>query len=146
MDFPGIDWDKNDARIEQYTPTSDSDVGVTTDPVAGLTIVLNNLNVVDAFSADFNSTLTATINEGVSVGDIITCGNELLGIVVNYTAVCELSFTDISNIIDKSRPTAMLRFDVITLQHRHGVESDIVSLFISKGCRCLGSMCIALYI
>ena len=103
MDFPGIDWDKNDARIEQYTPTSDSDVGVTKDPVAGLTIVLNNLNVVDAFSADFNSTLTATINEGVSVGDIITCGNELLNttnIVVNYSAVCELSFTYVSSMLD----------------------------------------------
>ena len=102
VDFPSIDWDKNDARIEQYTPTSN--VGVVTDPVAGLTIVFTNKNGMGAFSADFNSTLTATINEGVSVGDIITCGIEFLNttnIVVNYTAVCELSFTDLSNMHDR---------------------------------------------
>ena len=61
--------------------------------VAEISVVLWNVTVKNPFSADFNTTLTALVNEGLSVGDNITCGNQLLDIaylIANYNTVCKL--------------------------------------------------------
>ena len=83
-DFPTIDWDKNDdLRVQQYTPTSN--INQTISPRPGLFVVLNSRT--SAISANFTSTLTAIVNEGVLPGDVITCGNVLVdtrNITVNY--------------------------------------------------------------
>ena len=87
-DFTGIDWDINVDRFQQYTGTSI--VNRTESPRPGLFVILNSLSVASAISTDFTSTLTAIVNEGVSSGDVITCGNTLLdttNITVNYTAI-----------------------------------------------------------
>ena len=88
-DFTGIDWDRNDdIRFQQYTGTSI--VNRTQSPRPGLSVVLNSRSVASAASINFTSTLTAIVNEGVSSGDVITCGNTLLdttNITVNYAAI-----------------------------------------------------------
>ena len=92
VDFPNVDWEKNGVTIEQYTPTSM--VLISTSTESQCSVVLNNIYVMDAFSADFNTTLIASVNEGISSGDSISCGNKLLNtsdLIVNYTTICELS-------------------------------------------------------
>lgn len=90
INFPFVDWLKNGNIVEQYTPTSMPMVNLT-NPQLQASIVLNSISVTDALSADFNTTLFVRVNEGVSSGDIIRCGNELLNftseLIVQYTTV-----------------------------------------------------------
>ena len=88
VDFTGIDWDRNGDQFQQYTGTSN--VNQTQSPRPGLSVVLDSLSVASATSTNFTSTLTAIVNEGVSSGDVITCGNALLNttnLIVNYTDI-----------------------------------------------------------
>ena len=91
MNFPPIDWLRNDMTLEQYTPTSI--VGLQQNLTSYISVILNKVNVIDAATADYNTTLTATINEGLSSGDIISCGNRLLNtteLAINYTTIRKL--------------------------------------------------------
>ena len=40
----------------------------------------------DPLNVTFNSTVTAVVNEGISSGDVITCGNDVLVDSTNLTA------------------------------------------------------------
>ena len=89
VDFTGIDWDRNGDQFQQYTATSQN-INQTEEPRQGLFVILNSRVVNSAISIDYNSTLTATVEEGVASGDVITCGNSLqnaTSITVNYSAV-----------------------------------------------------------
>ena len=91
VDFTGIDWDRNGDQFQQYTGTSDvNETVVNPNSMSGLSVILNGLNLASVTSIDFNSTVRAIVNEGISSGDVITCGNRLFNttdLVVNYTAI-----------------------------------------------------------
>ena len=77
-------------QFRQYTATSD--VNDTTNPRQGLSVVLNSLIVIGnpVTNVTFDSTVTAVVNEGISSGDIITCGNVLVettNLTANYIAI-----------------------------------------------------------
>ena len=76
VDFIGIDWDRNEDQFQQYTGTSQN-LNQIEEPIQGLFVILNSRVVNSATSIDYNSTLTAIVEEGVSSGDVITCGNSL---------------------------------------------------------------------
>ena len=89
MDFIGIDWDRNGDQFQQYTGTSQN-LNQTEEPRLGLFVILNSRVVDSAISIDYNSTLTVIVEEGVSSGDVISCGNSLQNsamVAVNYSAV-----------------------------------------------------------
>ena len=97
MDFPFIDWEKNNEQLQQYTGTSNVGVNEPIPNEPGLSVILNNRTIVMApSSVNFNSTVTAVVNEGVFSGDVITCGNSLVpglvgttNLTVNYIAICK---------------------------------------------------------
>ena len=81
----GLDWDRNSTRLQQYTATSIANE--ITRPVPGLSVILNSVTVMnDPLNVTFNSTVTAVVNEGISSGDVITCGNDVLVDSTNLTA------------------------------------------------------------
>lgn len=87
LGYPSIDWIRNGATIEQYTSTT---MAGATDVVSQLSVTLNSIRVASAFSADFNTTLIAIVDQGLSPGDNITCGNQLVNItdlIVKYTTI-----------------------------------------------------------
>ena len=91
INFPPLDWQKNDVTLEQYTPTSI--VGLQQNLTSHISVILNEVNAIDASTANYNTTLTAIINEGLSSGDIISCGNRLSNtteLAINYTTVRKL--------------------------------------------------------
>ena len=88
----GLDWERNGMQFRQYTASSIKNE--TTTPILGLSVILNSVIVMDrenGHNVTFNSTVTAVVNEGVSSGDIITCGNSVLrdstNLTANYTTI-----------------------------------------------------------
>ena len=81
----GLDWEKNGIQFQEYTATAITNV--TTTPILGLSVTLNSVTVMNnPLSVTFNSTVTAVVNEGISSGDIITCGNDVLMDITDLTA------------------------------------------------------------
>ena len=77
-------------QLQQYTATSR--VNMPENPIPGLSVVLNSLTVIGnpVTNVTFDSTVTAVVNEGISSGDIITCGNVLVettNLTANYIAI-----------------------------------------------------------
>ena len=88
----GLDWERNGMQFRQYTASSIKNETIT--PILGLSVILNSVVVMDrgnGHNVTFNSTVTAVVNEGVSSGDVITCGNNVLmdstDLTANYTAI-----------------------------------------------------------
>ena len=74
-------------QFQQYTATSR--VNMTENPRSGLFVVLNSV-IDDPSNVTLDSTVTAVVNEGISSGDVITCGNGLLettDLTANYIAI-----------------------------------------------------------
>ena len=77
-------------QLQQYTATSN--VNEPRSPISGLSVVLNSLTVIGnpVTNVTFDSTVTAVVNEGISSGDIITCGSALVettNLTANYIAI-----------------------------------------------------------
>ena len=86
----GLDWDRNSMQLQQYTATSITNE--ITRPMPGLSVILNSVTVMNnPLTVTFNSTVTAVVNEGISSGDIITCGNDVLmdstDLTANYISI-----------------------------------------------------------
>ena len=88
----GLDWERNGMQFQQYTATSMTNM--TTSPRLGLSVILNSVAAENPDNVSFNSTVTAVVNEGISTGDIITCGNAVLmniaDLTANYIAIRKL--------------------------------------------------------
>lgn len=83
----GLDWERNGMQFQQYTASSIENETMT--PILGLSVILNSVVVMDrenGRNVTFNSTVTAVVNEGISTGDIITCGNAVLTDIADLTA------------------------------------------------------------
>lgn len=86
----GVDWERNGMQFQQYTATSN--VNETTNPRPGLSVVLNSRIVIGnpVTNVTLDSTVTAVVNEGISSGDVITCGSVLVettDLTANYIAI-----------------------------------------------------------
>jgi hypothetical protein len=86
----GIDWERNGMQFQQYTATTMENT--TENPEPGLSVVLNSVTVMNnPLNVTFDSTVTAVVSEGLSSGDIITCGNSVLmdntTLTANYIAI-----------------------------------------------------------
>ena len=103
----GIDWERSGDQFQQYTATSL--VNVTENPRSGLSVVLNSLTVTGnpVTNVTFDSTVTAVVNEGISSGDVITCGSilvETTNLTANYIAIRK-PYINNSISVDKKRDT-----------------------------------------
>jgi hypothetical protein len=83
----GLDWERNGMQFQQYTATSP--VNMTENRRPGLSVILNSVTN-DPQNVTFDTTVTAVVNEGVSSGNVITCGNALVetaDLTANYIAI-----------------------------------------------------------
>ena len=90
INFASIDWELNGDQLDQYTATSP--VHLEQNPREHLSLILNERNFTDPLAVDFNTTLTATVGDGVTSGDVVSCGNRFFNmtdLLINYTNVCK---------------------------------------------------------
>ena len=92
INFPSLDWARNGEQLVPYTSLSTAPSEQR--PTKHISVVLNDINATSAFSINFNTTLTTTLGDGLSAGDVISCGHSLLNtseVLINYTTIRKLS-------------------------------------------------------